>query len=122
MRSWDLTQIDAPAGTRDPVVLATDDAARAVVISLAPGQELGDHQVTERAWITVVEGSVRVSTDGEEKDCAAGTLITFEPHERHAIRSEGGARILMLLAPWPGEGHFRGHERSAPKLDSESSS
>jgi hypothetical protein len=37
--------------------------------------------------------------------------MTFEPHERRAIRSESGARILMLLAPWPGEGHFRGHSR-----------
>lgn len=111
MRWWDLTTIEAPAGTRDPVVLATDDAARAVVIALAPGQALGDHEVTERAWITVVEGSVQVSTDSDRQEFTAGTLMTFEPHERHAIRSEDGARILMLLAPWPGEGHFRGHER-----------
>jgi quercetin dioxygenase-like cupin family protein len=111
VRYWDLTQIEAPAGTRDPVVLATDDAARAVVIALAPGQQLGNHEVTERAWITVVEGSVQVSTDSEQRECPAGTLMTFEPHERRAIRSEGGARILMLLAPWPGEGHFRGHNR-----------
>jgi quercetin dioxygenase-like cupin family protein len=111
VRYWDLTQIKAPAGTRDPVVLATDDAARAVVIALAPGQELGDHEVTERAWITVVEGTVEVATDNEQRECSAGTLMTFEPHERRAIRSESGARILMLLAPWPGEGHFRGHSR-----------
>jgi len=38
--------------------------------------------------------------------------MTFEPHERRTIRSDGGARILMLLAPWPGAGHFRGHDRS----------
>lgn len=112
MRSWDLTQIEAPAGTRDPVVLATDDAARAVVIALSPGQQLGDHEVTERAWIIVVEGTVQVATDSAQHEFAAGTLMTFEPHERHSVRSEQGARILMLLAPWPGKGHFRGHERS----------
>ena len=111
MRAWDLTQIEAPGGTRDPIVLATDDAARALVIALAPGQELGDHEVTERAWVTVVEGSVQVVADGGERECSAGTLMTFEPHERRTIRSEGGARILMLLAPWPGKGHFRGHDR-----------
>ena len=112
MRSWDLTQIAAPAGTRDPVVLTTDDTARAVVISLDAGQELGDHQVHERAWIVVVEGTVQISTtDSDARDCGAGTLITFEPNERHAIRSESGARILLLLAPWPGAGHFRGHDR-----------
>ena len=112
MRSWDLTQIEAPAGTRDPVVLATDDAARAVVIALAPGQELGNHEVSERAWITVVEGTVHVATESEQHEFSAGTLMTFEPHERRSIRSDEGARILMLLAPWPGEGHFRGHQRA----------
>jgi hypothetical protein len=35
-------------------------------------------------------------------------LATFSPNERHAVRSDGGARILLLLAPWPGEGHYRG--------------
>ena len=38
-----------------------------------------------------------------------GTMVRFEPDERHALRSEGGARVLLLLAPWPGEGHYRGN-------------
>jgi hypothetical protein len=41
---WDLKQIEAPEGTRSPAVLETVDGARAIVIRLAPGQELGDHQ------------------------------------------------------------------------------
>jgi hypothetical protein len=32
----------------------------------------------------------------------------LELSERHALRSDGGARVLLLLAPWPGEGHYRG--------------
>ena len=56
VQSWDVTQIEAPEGTRSPAVLETLDGARAIVIRLAPGQELGDHQVRERAWLTVVEG------------------------------------------------------------------
>ncbi len=32
----------------------------------------------------------------------------FEPAERHAIASQDGARLLLLLAPWPGLGHYRG--------------
>jgi hypothetical protein len=35
-------------------------------------------------------------------------LFRFDPAERHAISSESGARLLLLLAPWPGEGHYRG--------------
>jgi hypothetical protein len=56
VQSWDVTQIEAPEGIRSPAVLETVDGTRAIVIRLAPGQELGEHQVRERAWLTIVEG------------------------------------------------------------------
>ena len=111
MRSWHLLEIAAPAGTRDPIVLHSEDS-RAVLIRLNPGQELGDHEVKERAWLTVIEGNVRLHGEGETVDAGPGTLAMFEPEERHAVSTDGGARILLLLAPWPGEGHYRGEERS----------
>jgi quercetin dioxygenase-like cupin family protein len=111
MQSWDLTRIDAPDGTRDPVVLDTADGARAVMLVISPGQELREHQVRERAWVTVVEGHAEIEAGGKNVECGTGTLVTFEPGERHAVRSERGARILLLLAPWPGEGHFHPGER-----------
>ena len=112
MKSWNLRELGAPDGTRDPVVLDTEDGARAVMLRFNPGQELGDHQVKERAWIAVIEGSVRVEAGGDSVEAPAGMLVTFEPNERHAVRSDGGARILLMLAPWPGEGHYRGDEKS----------
>lgn len=102
-------EVDAPQGTRDAVVLREDDGARAVLIVIGPGQALGNHQVKENAWVTVLEGRVRVSAGGEDVEATAGSLFRFEPDERHAIASDGGARILLMLAPWPGEGHFRGN-------------
>ena len=108
MQHWDLRTIPAPAGTRDPSVLHTADGARAVLVRLDPGQELGEHEVKERAWLFVVEGSVVIESDDGRVEAAAGALATFEPQERHAVRSPDGARILLLLAPWPGEGHYRG--------------
>jgi mannose-6-phosphate isomerase-like protein (cupin superfamily) len=108
VQHWDLTAIEAPDGTRDPAVLHTSDGARAVLILLHPGQALRDHEVTERAWLWVVEGSIEIEAGGERTEAGAGTLATFAPAERHAIRSSGGARILLLLAPWPGVGHYRG--------------
>lgn len=108
MRHWNLLEIDAPDGARDPVVLHSDDEARAVLIRLDKGQRLGDHQVKERAWIAVVEGSVRVGAGGEQLEAPAGTLVCFDPEERHSVVADEGARILLLLAPWPGSGHYRG--------------
>ena len=113
MESWDLLAVDAPAGTRDPVVLQSTDEARAVLIRLEPGQELGDHQVKERAWICVVEGSVRIECAGEVIEGRPGTFVTFAPNERHALSSPEGGRFVMLLSPWPGEGHYRGGKRAA---------
>jgi quercetin dioxygenase-like cupin family protein len=97
-----------PDGTRSPVVLKSEDEARAVLIGLDPGQQLGDHQVKEHAWLLVVSGSVRIGAGGETVDAPAGTLAHFEPDERHSVSSPDGAKILLLLAPWPGPGHYRG--------------
>lgn len=107
MRTWDLTAIDTPGGTRSPVVLESSNEARAVLIGIEPGQELGDHQVKERAWLLVVSGDVQAEGDDGSVHAKPGTLLTFDPEERHAVRSAGGARVLLLLAPWPGEGHYR---------------
>ena len=108
MQRWDMLDLDAPDGTRDPIVLHSDDGARAVLIVLQAGQSLGDHQVKENAWITVLEGSASVSAGDDTVEAAPGMLFRFDPDERHSLASEEGARILLLLAPWPGEGHFRG--------------
>ena len=108
MQRWNLLEIDAPDGTRDPVVLHSDNGARAVLIRLDVGQELGDHEVKENAWIAVVEGEVRVGAESDAVVAGPGTLFRFDPEERHSVASERGARILLLLAPWPGEGHYRG--------------
>jgi quercetin dioxygenase-like cupin family protein len=109
VQSWNLLEIETAGGSVSPVVLHSDDeAARAVLIGLEPGQELGDHQVKEHAFLVVVDGSVRVEAAGESVDAGAGTLLFFEPDERHSVSSADGAKILLLLAPWPGAGHYRG--------------
>jgi len=110
VRSWDLTEIETPGGSRSPVVLHSDEPARAVLLGLEPGQELGDHQVKEHAFVLVVEGSVRVEAGGERLDAGPGMLFRFVPDEVHSVSSADGARILLFLAPWPGVGHYRGDE------------
>jgi quercetin dioxygenase-like cupin family protein len=108
VRSWNLHEIQVEGGSRSPVVLDSDEAARAVFIVLEPGQSLGDHQVKEHAFVFVVSGEARVKSGAEALDAGAGTLCMFEPDERRSVSTESGARILLLLAPWPGEGHYRG--------------
>ena len=112
MESWRLPEIPTPEGSRSPVVLLTESEARAALVGLDAGQELGDHQVKEHSWIVVVAGEARIGSDEETIAAPVGTLVHFEPDERHFVASENGAKILLLLAPWPGEGHFRGEEKA----------
>ena len=113
MHTWDLLAIETPEGSRSPVVLHSDDEARAVLIALEPGQRLGDHQVKEHAFIVVVDGTTEVRAGDETREASAGTLLRFEPDERHSVSTESGARLLLLLAPWPGPGHYRGNEKAS---------
>jgi quercetin dioxygenase-like cupin family protein len=112
MQTWMLADIEIPGGTRSPVVLRSEDEARAVLVGLDPGQELGDHQVKENAWIVVVDGAATFRAGSEVVEASPGTLVRFEPDERHSVRTESGAKLLLLLAPWPGPGHYRGEEKA----------
>jgi quercetin dioxygenase-like cupin family protein len=112
VQSWDLREIETPGGSRSPVVLRSDPGARAVLIALDPGQALGEHQVKEGALVSVIEGTVRVQSGGTTVDGEAGSFFFFDADERRSISSDTGARLLLVLSPWPGEGHYRGEQKS----------
>jgi hypothetical protein len=58
--------------------LETVDGARANIVRLGAGEEPGDHQVRERAWLMVVEGAARIEAGGDVVDAEPGTLLTLE--------------------------------------------
>jgi quercetin dioxygenase-like cupin family protein len=102
---WDVLAADA-TGRTDPRVLFSTPEARMVMIDLAAGERLGDHEVHERAIIQVARGSIEL-TSGE------ASTICGEPGERHSVRAPEHARILLTLAPWPGDGHYDPSEAQA---------
>jgi quercetin dioxygenase-like cupin family protein len=113
MRHWNLAEIETPEGARSPVVLHSQEGERRVVlIGLRAGESLDEHQVKEAALLLVLEGTLRIEAGDETIDADPTTLVRFDPDERHSVTADGEARFLLLLAPWPGEGHYRG-ERAA---------
>jgi quercetin dioxygenase-like cupin family protein len=75
-------------------------------LSLPAGEELQEHEVHERARIVLVEGEVEVSTPaGGSVAAGAGCLLEFEPGERHTVAARSDALLLLVLSPWPGDGH-----------------
>jgi quercetin dioxygenase-like cupin family protein len=104
MQSWDLTSIEAEP--HSPQILASAEDARTIVLDLPAGGELQEHEVHERARIVVIDGEVEVGTPGGETVSAgAGHLFEFDPGERRTIAARSHARLLMMLTPWPGDGH-----------------
>ena len=81
MQHWDLRSL--PVEPHEPLVLhSSRGEARTVVLHLPAGEALKDHQVHERAH-----------------------LVVIDPAERHEVRARSDARLLLVLAPWPGQGH-----------------
>ncbi|HET8606025.1 MAG TPA: cupin domain-containing protein [Gaiellaceae bacterium] len=121
MRHWNVTEITEADGSRSPHVLHSQEGeARVVAIHLRAGQELGDHQVKEAALLLVADGRVRVEAGGESVDAGVGTVVRFDPDERHAVVAEGDARVVLVLAPWPAEGHYRPGELRGAGLSASS--
>jgi len=104
METWDLSAIDV--APHQPVVLHSDEgAARAVAIALPSGEELQEHEVHEHAWLFVQRGRLELDGNGGGATAGPGSLVHWRPQERHTVRALEDALLLLLLAPWPGDGH-----------------
>jgi quercetin dioxygenase-like cupin family protein len=103
METWDIASLDVQP--RQPEVLRTDPEARVIAINLPAGEELQEHEVHERAWVVVAAGDVEIEQGGSTVSGSAGFVAHFDPKERHEVRAASDARLLLFLAPWPGEGH-----------------
>jgi len=112
VQHWNLNDLETPRGSRSPVVLRSDNNARAVLVALDAGQALRDHETKEGALVSIVEGSARIESGGETVEAGPGCVFYFEADERRSIASDSGARLLMVFSPWPGEGHYRGEAKS----------
>ena len=104
MKSWHGLELGLKP--RLPEILSSNEDARAVVLDLAVGEGLHEHEIHERAWLIVLAGEIEVSTAaGERAAGGAGLVIELSPRERHEVLAGANARLLMLLTPWPGRGH-----------------
>jgi quercetin dioxygenase-like cupin family protein len=106
MEHWDLRSLDVEAH-KPRILHSARGEARSIAIQLPAGEELREHEVHERAYLVVVDGEVSVSDADGSRAVTGGPGLTavFDPHERHTVRATSDARLLLVLAPWPGDGH-----------------
>jgi len=100
---WNLRTLDVEP--HQPRILSsTRGEARTIALHLPAGEALQDHQVHERAHVVVIDGQIEM--EGADRITAGpGELFVFAPGERHEVRATVDARLLLVLAPWPGDGH-----------------
>jgi quercetin dioxygenase-like cupin family protein len=103
MDTWDIAELDVRP--HQPEVLRSDEETRIIAINLPAGEGLDEHQVHERAYLVVVSGEVEVEQGGNTVSGGPGLLAHWEPKERHEVRATEDALLVLLLSPWPGEGH-----------------
>lgn len=104
MRTWDLKSITAEP--HEPQILSTADDARTILLQLPAGEELQEHEVHEHTRLVVIDGEIETTTpEGERISAGTGQMFEFEPGERRTVAAKADARLLLLLTPWPGDGH-----------------
>jgi hypothetical protein len=110
MQTWDLSELGVQP--HRPEVLSSDGEGRVIALKVPAGEGLQEHQVHERAWLLVVSGRIEISEPGGESVSGGpGLLASFEPKERREVTASEDALLLLVLSPWPGEGHPSNHPR-----------
>ena len=104
MNSWNVNDMELKAHA--PQILSSTKDARAIALAIPAGESLQDHQVHERAWVSIISGEAEITTTAGERIAGTpGLLVEFDPRERHAVLAVSDTRLLLLLTPWPGAGH-----------------
>jgi len=103
METWDIRSLSFEP--HHPQVLRSDEESRAIVVYVPGGQELQEHQVHERTYLVVADGEVEITQNGNSVVGSGGLVAHFEPGERRTVRARTDARLILVLAPWPGVGH-----------------
>jgi redox-sensitive bicupin YhaK (pirin superfamily) len=100
MEHWNLLTLDVEPH-KPKILHSARGEARSIAIALPAGDELAEHEVHERAYVVVIDGEVEMGG----APAGPGHAAVFDPQERHAVRARTDARLLIVLAPWPGDGH-----------------
>jgi quercetin dioxygenase-like cupin family protein len=104
MEHWDLRTLDVLP--HQPKILhSSRGESRTIAITLPAGELLQDHEVHERAHLVVVDGQIEVEGAAGTVAGGPGFMAIWDPRERHEVRATADARVLLVLAPWPGDGH-----------------
>jgi len=74
-----------------------DRHAKIVLFGLAGGQEMSRHTAASAAIVEILQGQVRFTLDGEEKELSIGSWVFMEANVPHAVYARSDAIFLLTL-------------------------
>ena len=69
------------------------------------GEKRKERKKKERGERGGGEGEREGEKGGDRKEGGPGFLAVFDPNERREVTAKSDARLVLILGPWPGEGH-----------------
>lgn len=74
-----------------------DDRVKVVLFGFSGGQELSQHTASVPAMIEIVQGEVRLTLDGDEKELSAGSWVFMEANVPHAVYAKTDTVMLLTM-------------------------
>lgn len=71
---------------------------RVILVVLAPGSEIPEHEAEGAITVQPVEGRIRFTALGHDHDLGAGQLLSAAPGVKHSVSSRDGAAFLLTVA------------------------
>jgi len=85
---------------RGAKTLLKNDAMRIALVALSKGMRVDEHKAEGAITVSVAEGSVRFTANGEDTVLAAGALLTLAGGIPHAVEAlEESAFVVTIAQP-----------------------
>jgi quercetin dioxygenase-like cupin family protein len=84
-------------GGRHARALLKRGPLRVMLVVLAPGGEIAEHQAEGPITVQPLEGRVRFTAGGRVHDVGPGELLAAGPGIRHSVASTEGAAFLLTV-------------------------
>jgi len=78
--------------------LLKDGPMRVVLIVMAPGAEIPEHDAEGPVIVQPVDGRIRFTAGARDYDLEPGRLLSLGPGVRHRVSSEEGGAFLLTIA------------------------
>jgi quercetin dioxygenase-like cupin family protein len=88
------------ASQRGAKTLAKNDVLRIVLVALSKGMRLNEHKAEGAITVSVAEGTIRFTANGEDSSLEAGALLTLGGGIPHAVEAlEESAFVVTVVQP-----------------------